>query len=329
MALEFQRPPDWLIQDYMNRKSPVVEGLDATAKIAQIYMQEKARREGLQLKQQEGQRQQEELGMKQREFEMKGREQAINLGDVDSLPYETRSQIGQPAQGPVTEEGVEPQVDPSIQRWNKFFASNPTGIKGRERDLAKEPTSLEQILTQKVRSGEMTLEDALDAKAKSSPSMIIHETKQAGEREKEKGLKDSTIRQADLVISRINEAAGGVSNWTAGVGSALSAIPGTPARNLSGVVDSIKANLGFEALQEMRRNSPTGGALGQVAVQELNMLQSTVASLDRGQSPEQLKRNLLKVKEHVENWKKAVGGTIANTSDRVQQGGGWSYVGKE
>ena len=27
MALEFQRPPDWLIQDYMNRKSPVVEGV--------------------------------------------------------------------------------------------------------------------------------------------------------------------------------------------------------------------------------------------------------------------------------------------------------------
>ena len=322
MALEFQRPPDWLIQDYMNRKSPVVEGLDATAKIAQIYMQEKARREGLQLQQQEGQRQQEELRMKQRE-------QFYNYGDVSSLPQEQASQIGQPVQGPVTEEGMAPQGSPLIARFNEFLAKNQTGIKGRERDLAKEPTSLEQILTQKVRSGEMTLEDALDAKAKSSPSMIIHETKQAGEREKEKGLKDSTIRQADLVISRINEAAGGVSNWTAGVGSALSAIPGTPARNLSGVVDSIKANLGFEALQEMRRNSPTGGALGQVAVQELNMLQSTVASLDRGQSPEQLKRNLLKVKEHVENWKKAVGGTIANTSDRVQQGGGWSYVGKE
>ena len=140
MALEFQRPPDWLIQDYMNRKSPVVEGLDATAKIAQIYMQEKARREGLQLQQQEGQRQQEELRMKQRE-------QFYNYGDVSSLPQEQASQIGQPVQGPVTEEGMAPQGSPLIARFNEFLAKNQTGIKGRERDLAKEPTSLEQILT--------------------------------------------------------------------------------------------------------------------------------------------------------------------------------------
>lgn len=45
-------------------------------------------------------------------------------------------------------------------------------------------------------------------------------------------------------------------------------------------VNTIKANLGFDALQAMRDASPTGGALGQVAVQELEMLQSTVAALD-------------------------------------------------
>lgn len=37
----------------------------------------------------------------------------------------------------------------------------------------------------------------------------------------------------------------------------------------------------------MRANSPTGGALGQVAVQELDMLQKTKVSLEQSQSVEQ------------------------------------------
>jgi hypothetical protein len=52
------------------------------------------------------------------------------------------------------------------------------------------------------------------------------------------------------------------------------------ARSNYSAVKTIQANLGFDALQAMRDASPTGGALGQVAVQELEMLQSTVANLD-------------------------------------------------
>jgi hypothetical protein len=59
-------------------------------------------------------------------------------------------------------------------------------------------------------------------------------------------------------------------------------------------------------LQAMREASPTGGALGQVAIQELAMLQSTVASLEKGQSRENLERGLRQVKQHFENWKRAV-----------------------
>jgi hypothetical protein len=52
----------------------------------------------------------------------------------------------------------------------------------------------------------------------------------------------------------------------------------------------------------MRQASPTGGALGQVAVQELNFLQATVANLDVGQSPAQLRTNLDKIKKHYNRW---------------------------
>ena len=79
------------------------------------------------------------------------------------------------------------------------------------------------------------------------------------------------------------------------IGQITSGIGGTPAKNLSATLNTIKANLGFDELQEMRDNSPTGGALGQVAVQEINYLQSVLASLEQSQGPQQLRDNLDKV----------------------------------
>lgn len=111
--------------------------------------------------------------------------------------------------------------------------------------------------------------------------------------------KESVRDKADLVLSKVDEALGDV-NWaTSGfVGGNIGRIKGTPAYNLDTTIDTIRANLGFGALQEMRDNSPTGGALGQVTEQELKLLSSTVSSLDTGQSPEQLRRSLQKIKTY-------------------------------
>jgi len=109
---------------------------------------------------------------------------------------------------------------------------------------------------------------------------------------------------------------------SAGMGGSLMAkIPGTDATNLRTDLDTIKANLGFAELQAMRQASPTGGALGAIAVQELVALQSTVASLDQAQTPAQLKARLGEVRKHYGNWKKAV-----TESSKPQTGGatgGW------
>jgi hypothetical protein len=71
---------------------------------------------------------------------------------------------------------------------------------------------------------------------------------------------------------------------------------------------TLKANLGFDRLQQMREASPTGGALGQVAVQELEALQASVGSLEVGQSQSELKRNLDKIDKHYKAWLAAVQG---------------------
>jgi hypothetical protein len=75
-------------------------------------------------------------------------------------------------------------------------------------------------------------------------------------------------------------------------GKSLSMIPGTKAYDLSEQLNTIKANLGFDKLQQMRDNSPTGGALGPVSDFENKLLQSTIASLEQGQSREEFKKSL-------------------------------------
>ena len=116
----------------------------------------------------------------------------------------------------------------------------------------------------------------------------------------------SAIAQADSVLKEITDAKGMVGWNTAGVGGALSVLPSTDARDLSAKLTTIKANLGFDRLQQMRDQSPTGGALGQVAVQELASLQATVASLDQLQSPAQLGTALDKIEKHYTNWRNVV-----------------------
>jgi hypothetical protein len=122
-----------------------------------------------------------------------------------------------------------------------------------------------------------------------------------------------------LVIGKVDEALKNVGFFSTGVtGAVLGQIPGTDAYDLDRTIDTIKANIGFNELQAMREMSPTGGALGQVAVQELNMLQSVISSLDKGQSQEQLRKSLEAVRAHYQNWKDAVSRAQAETANFPQ-----------
>jgi hypothetical protein len=121
---------------------------------------------------------------------------------------------------------------------------------------------------------------------------------------KDKAVAETAKTKAEVVIKKVDEALGQVGFFSTGLtGSVLGNIPGTGAYDLDRTIDTIKANVGFNELQAMRQASPTGGALGQVAVQELNMLQAVLASLEKGQSQSRIKAQLEQVKSHYTNWK--------------------------
>ena len=103
----------------------------------------------------------------------------------------------------------------------------------------------------------------------------------------------------DKLIPQLDEdiASWWPSNKAGFVGSLLSNINGTEARDFEARLTTIKANIGFDKLQAMRDASPTGGALGQVSEMELKQLNASMGNLDNSQSPEQLRENLIAVRE--------------------------------
>ena len=121
---------------------------------------------------------------------------------------------------------------------------------------------------------------------------------------------ESAVGAADRIIGKVDEALPLVSGWTTGLGSVTSFIPGSTGANLRSTIETIKANLGFDRLQQMRDASPTGGALGQVAVKELDALQASVSSLDLNQSPDRIRNNLEQIKTHYARWREAAMGKL-------------------
>ena len=81
-------------------------------------------------------------------------------------------------------------------------------------------------------------------------------------------------------------------------GAIFRMIPGSRAKDFEAKLDTLKANIGFDRLQKMRDESPTGGALGQVSEMELRQLNAALGSLDQKQSPQQLQENLKRIRDH-------------------------------
>lgn len=84
---------------------------------------------------------------------------------------------------------------------------------------------------------------------------------------------------------------------TGTLGWATSLLPGTDASRLEEAIRPIKAIIGFDRLQQMREESKTGGALGAVAVRELEFLQAVQGSLAISQDRQVIKNNMRAIVE--------------------------------
>lgn len=113
-------------------------------------------------------------------------------------------------------------------------------------------------------------------------------------------------------VARAREQIGAFST---GIFSGSRIVGGTPAANLQATIDTIEANLSFQELAKMRANSPTGGALGGIALRELELLGATVASLRQSQSQGELEKSMKTIDQSLARYEEAL-------RQAQQQGGG-------
>lgn len=140
--------------------------------------------------------------------------------------------------------------------------------------------------------------------------------KEVDKAEKQIASERLATTNAQRVLQTVSEAKQLVGPWTTGFAGGLAVLPGSEARKLQNKIKTIKANLGFDRLQQMRDASPTGGALGQVAVQEIEFLQSTVATLDQLESAADITDALNKIEQSYNNWLGAVQGRAPATTQQ-------------
>ena len=202
----------------------------------------------------------------------------------------------------------------ALERKNNIQAQLDERKRMADETLAFKREALEK--DQEFKREMATLKAQLTAGTTSLQQQLIQEKidalrqKKQDAIDKQLGSAEGVIKNTEIVLGKVKEAEGLIGAGTTGVGSYLSVIPGTNAKELATVLGTIKARLGFDQLQQMRNASPTGGALGQVSNRELAALEGAVASLDQGLSPKALRENLKQIETSYKNWQESAMGKL-------------------
>jgi len=128
--------------------------------------------------------------------------------------------------------------------------------------------------------------------------------KQNEKRQQDYASATQVIQQLDELAKSVNRVAtskGLDKNF--GVQGYVPNIPGGDAANAAALLDTLRTQGAFAALQEMRNASKTGGALGAVSDRENQMLQNAIAALQKAQSAKQVREQLNVLLDHVESSK--------------------------
>ena len=136
--------------------------------------------------------------------------------------------------------------------------------------------------------------------------------------ESEQTKNKSLSNKVDEAVEILDRDTDSLFQTTSGIGSLMKGVPGTEGFDLQTTLDTIEANLAFDRLQQMRDQSKTGGALGAISIRELDLLAAAVESLKIGQSPEQLRGNLGRIKAQYARYIEALTNEMAQYGNPSQ-----------
>lgn len=109
---------------------------------------------------------------------------------------------------------------------------------------------------------------------------------------------DSLVRSVDELLDDP-----GLSKGTGTSGAVLSKVPfiANKAKDIQSRIKVLKSKTSLNALQEMRANSPTGGALGQVSDAEGIRLENNIAAMNEKMTDDEFVNQLVKLRRETES----------------------------
>lgn len=174
-----------------------------------------------------------------------------------------------------------------------------------EREFKPESTASKGIKTVERKDGSVTVLDADDG---SVIQTLPAPGKGKGDREASLNL----IAQTTSFIQEIDGLTDPGFMESGFVGGVTAAVPGTPAYDREKELLSIRARLGFDQINEMKRLAAESGAsgtgLGQISNIEFMSLQSTIDAIYTGMSGEAQNEALANIKKHLLNVQKLASG---------------------
>ena len=130
------------------------------------------------------------------------------------------------------------------------------------------------------------------------------DTKQQGAFNADTNALQGATSNFDRLATAVNQlkASPGLKGIT-GIRGAIPNVPGTAAADAQAQLETLKSQVAFGVLQDMRNQSKTGGALGAVSEKELMLLQNNLQALDKAQSYEQMVKSLEGILKYTEEAK--------------------------
>lgn len=181
--------------------------------------------------------------------------------------------------------------------WEAYAGTAGTPLKVRQAQAGVESSEASAARTRALTPAEVRKAE-LDAKL---AEYKLREAEDEAKSREDKGAQtQEELRLAAKELANVIAAAAAAKKlsreglFATGFGSetAREVSDATPAGTVAGYVETIGASTAFDALQKMREESPTGGALGNVTEMELQLLKSSIANIDPTKSDEDFQRSM-------------------------------------
>lgn len=208
-----------------------------------------------------------------------GRDEAGNIWELD-------------AQGnPVRLIQAAPQSQRQGRVYNDPYKASAEQRAGEDQAMARERLRLAQEAADRAER-----ESALANQEKATKLEAEQSEKARLERAQAAGLSDALYQIRNTISAARTARDRSHDFFATGFGSEKAASwGGTPAADVQALLNTVGANTAFDRLTQMREESPTGGALGQVSEIELRLLRDSIASLSQSQSDKQFRDNMDKI----------------------------------